>query len=292
MRPSGLALQVLKRLTPVRHIFTCLTAEGMVPAAVLEHVTSSDSTSLGVWRSGTGPALVLVHGTTADHTRWSRVTPAFSERFSVYAMDRRGRGASGDSTAYSIEQEGRDVATVVRQAERPRNLVGHSYGGLCSLEAALLVELDRLVLYEPPLPVGIQIASNDTIARLDDLIDRDHREDALLVFFREVVRAPEQQIEMLRALPSWPARVAAAHTVVREVRIEHSYHPDLERFRRLDTPTLLLLGGESPPFLRAATERLHAVLPNSRIHEIAGQSHLAMDAVPAEFVRVVSEFLS
>ena len=97
-------------------------------AAVLEHVTSSDGTILGVWRSGTGPALVLVHGSTADHTRWSRVIPGFREHFSVYAMDRRGRGASGDSATYSIEQEGRDVAAVVDQAARPRNLVGPSYG--------------------------------------------------------------------------------------------------------------------------------------------------------------------
>ena len=261
-------------------------------AAALEHVTSSDGTTIGVWRSGTGPALVLVHGTTADHTRWSRVIPGFSEHFTVYAMDRRGRGASGDSDTYSYEQEGRDVAAVIHHAARPRNLVGHSFGGLCALEAAQLVELDRLVLYEPPLPVGIQITSNDTIARLDDLIARNQREDALLVFFREVVRAPEQQVEMLRAQDSWPSRVAAAHTVVREVRLEHSYHPDLERVRRIDVPTLLLLGGESPPFLRAATERLHGLLPNSRIHELPGQQHLAMDTVPDEFVRVVSEFLS
>ena len=263
-----------------------------MPTAVLEHVMSSDGTTIGVWCSGSGPALVLVHGTTADHTRWSRVIPGFSEHFSVYAMDRRGRGASGDSATYSIEQEGRDIAAVVDQASRPRTLLGHSYGGLCSLEAALLVELDRLILYEPPLPVGIQIASADTIATLDDLIARGRREDALLVFFREVVRAPEQQVEMLRAHASWPSRVAAAHTVLREVRLEHSYHPHLERFRRLDVSTLLLLGGESPPFLRTATERLHEILPHSRIHEIAGQRHLAMDAVPDEFVRVVSEFLS
>jgi pimeloyl-ACP methyl ester carboxylesterase len=264
----------------------------MMPAAALEHVTSSDGTALGVWRSGTGPGLVLVHGTTADHTRWSRVIPGFSEHFSVHAMDRRGRGASDDSATYSYEQEGRDVAAVVHHAGQPRNLVGHSFGGLCALEAALLVELDRLVLYEPPLPVGVQITSNDTVARLDDLIARNQREDALLVFFREVVRAPEQQVEMLRTQASWPARVAAAHTVVREVRLEHSYHPDFEQFHNIAVPTLLLLGAESPSFLRAATERLHAVLPNSRIHEFAGQQHLAMDAAPDEFVRVVSEFLS
>jgi pimeloyl-ACP methyl ester carboxylesterase len=264
----------------------------MMSTTALEHVTSSDGTSIGVWRSGTGPVLVLVHGTTADHTRWSRVLPGFSEHFSVYAMDRRGRGASGDAVTYSIKQEGRDIAAVVDQVSRPRTLLGHSYGGLCSLEAALLVDLDRLILYEPPLPAGIPMVSSETIATLDDLIARGRREDAVLVFFREVVGAPEPQVEMLRAHASWPSRVAAAHTVLREVRLEHSYHPDLERFRRLDVPTLLLLGGESPPFLRTATERLHDVLPNSRIHEMAGQRHLAMDAVPDEFVRLVREFIT
>lgn len=262
-----------------------------MPASTLVHVTSSDGTTLGVWRSGAGPALVLVHGTTADHTRWSRVAPAFSEHFTVYAMDRRGRGASGDSAEYSIAQEVRDVAAVVRQTTRPRYLLGHSYGGLCALEAALQVELDRLVLYEPPLPTGIEIVSSDTIARIEDFIARDRREDALIVFFREVVLAPESQLEMLRAHPAWPGRVAAAHTVVREVRLENSYHPDLEQFRRLDAPTLLLLGGDSPLFLREATQRLYAILPNSRIHEMPGQQHVAMDTIPEEFVRVVNEFL-
>lgn len=34
---------------------------------------------------------------------------------------------------------------------------------------------------------------------------------------------------------------------------------------------LRLKNTESPPFLRTATERLHDILPHSRIHEIAGQ---------------------
>jgi pimeloyl-ACP methyl ester carboxylesterase len=57
------------------------------------------------------------------------------------------------------------------------------------------------------------------------------------------------------------------------------------------TPTLLLLGGESQALFREATERLDRALPHSRIHEMPGQQHVAMDVIPDEFVRIVSEFL-
>src|SRR5918994_4256030 len=103
-----------------------------------ESVTSLDGTPIAYWRSGEGPPLVLVHGTSADHSRWAPVLPAFEERFTVYAVDRRGRGESGDSEDYSIEREFEDVAAVVDSIEAPVNLLGHSYGAVCSLEAALI----------------------------------------------------------------------------------------------------------------------------------------------------------
>jgi pimeloyl-ACP methyl ester carboxylesterase len=80
---------------------------------VQEIVTSTDGTPIAYQRSGEGPPLVLVHGTSADHTRWKPVLPAFEEHFNVYALDRRGRGSSGDSEDYSIDQEFEDVAAVV-----------------------------------------------------------------------------------------------------------------------------------------------------------------------------------
>ena len=102
------------------------------------NVTSKDGTPLAYWRCGEGPPLVLVHGTAADHSRWGPVLPAFEERFTVYAVDRRGRGGSGDSDEYAVEREFEDVAAVVDSLGEPVNLLGHSYGALCALEAALL----------------------------------------------------------------------------------------------------------------------------------------------------------
>src|SRR5262245_15334434 len=102
----------------------------------MDHVTSRDGTPIGYERSGQGPPLILVHGTTADHSRWAPVLPALSERFTVSAVDRRGRGASGDAPIYAIEREFEDVAALVDAVGGPVYLLGHSYGALCALEGA------------------------------------------------------------------------------------------------------------------------------------------------------------
>jgi hypothetical protein len=46
----------------------------------------------------------------------------------------------------------------------------------------------------------------------------------------------------------------------------------------------LLLGGESPAFLKKATETVHDALPNSRIAVMPGQQHIAMNTAPELFI--------
>jgi pimeloyl-ACP methyl ester carboxylesterase len=106
----------------------------------------------------------------------------------------------------------------------------------------------------------------------------------------QVVGVPENQLDMMRAHPAWPGRVAAAHTVVREIRLEAEYRFDFDRIRGIRTPTLLLLGGDSPAFFHEATRRVDAALPDSRILEMPGQQHVAMDVIPDEFVAAVRLF--
>lgn len=255
-------------------------------------IASRDGTRIAYTRSGQGLPLVLVHGTTADHTRWVPILPALEERFTVYGVDRRGRGASGDREEYAIEREFEDVAALVDSLPEPANLLGHSYGALCSLEAALRAEnLHKLVLYEPPIPSGIEIYPSEVAARIQTLVDAGDREGAVVTFFREIVHAPPHELEQLRSLPSWPARVAAAHTIPREMRGSEGYVFEPERFSRLGTPTLLLLGGDSPPFFKAAIEAVHTALPGSRIVVLPGQQHTAINTAPELFGHEVVQFL-
>ena len=121
------------------------------------NVVSGDGTPIAVWRSGDGPPLVLVHGAAADHNRWAPVLSALEERFSVMAIDRRGRGGSGDAHDYALQREFEDVVAVVESAGKAVNVLGHSYGGICALEAALLTDrIQTLVLYEPPMGFWIR----------------------------------------------------------------------------------------------------------------------------------------
>ena len=79
----------------------------------------------------------MVHG--AGSGRWSfdLVRPHLQDRFTVWALDRRGRGDSGDGRRrYSIEREFDDVAAVLREAGPGALLFGHSYGGLVAAGAA------------------------------------------------------------------------------------------------------------------------------------------------------------
>lgn len=53
---------------------------------------------------------MLVHGTGIDHSYWDPIIPGLERLFTVYAVDRRGRGGSGDAPSYAIQREFEDVA--------------------------------------------------------------------------------------------------------------------------------------------------------------------------------------
>jgi pimeloyl-ACP methyl ester carboxylesterase len=213
------------------------------PPETLVPVTSADGTRIGCWRYGEGTPLVLVHGSSDDHSRWSRVGTLLARTFTVYAVDRRGRGASGDSVEYSLEAEARDIEAVLAVLGRPAYLLGHSYGAICCLEAAARgANVSRLVLYEPPLPVSDVPWGADTPQGLQELLDSGDREGVVLRFFRDMARMEESQLDTMRAVPSFAARLAIAHTLPRELAFSRQCRTDGARLRAIRCPTLLLRG--------------------------------------------------
>jgi pimeloyl-ACP methyl ester carboxylesterase len=260
----------------------------------MEKILSKDGTLIAYQRSGSGAPLVLVHGTGGFSTRWKPILPALEKYFTVYAVDRRGRGESGDGSNYAIEREFDDVAAVVDSIGNGVNLLSHSFGAVCALEAALRTShLRKLILYEPPLAlVGLSIYPEGIIDRLQAQLDSGDRRGVLTTFFHEVVRMPAHEFELFQLSPAFPARIAPAHTLPRELRVHEAYQFKPERFKTLNVPTLLLLGGDSPSFFKAAIEAVNGALPNSRIVVLPGQKHIAMDTAPDLFVREVLAFLA
>ena len=259
-------------------------------APVVEHVTSSDGTRIGFHRSGEGPPLVLLHGATGAHWSFRYILPSLVSSFTLYAVDRRGRGESGDASEYSIEREFEDVAALVDSLDEPAAVFGHSYGATVALGAAPLTPtVARLVLYEGS--PGISVVPHEYLERIEELVDCGEREEALVYALGLFGLTPEE-VEQLRSAPTWPVRVAAAHTVAREVRGEESYRVEPERFAGVAAPALLLLGGESPDWAREGTERIRGALPDARIAVLPGEGHAAIMTAPELVADEVMRFLA
>jgi pimeloyl-ACP methyl ester carboxylesterase len=258
----------------------------------MQSVTSADGTSIAYEKTGAGPPLVLVHGTAGDREDWREVEPTFAEHFTVYNVDRRGRGESGDADAYSLEREIEDVAAVLEQAGDGATLFGHSFGGALAVEAALRDEtVDRLVLYEPVVPADPdELFGDDDLDRVESLAD-DDPDTALETFFREVVGVSDEEFEGLRSSPQWETGKRTIRTVPREVRALASHAFDTAGYEELAIPTDLVMGGQSPEHLREWTERVAGLLPNSGLIELAGMGHDGLITDPDRFGQLIVDLL-
>jgi pimeloyl-ACP methyl ester carboxylesterase len=156
------------------------------------------------------------------------------------------------------------------------SVLGHSYGGIGALEAALLTHRVRaLVLYEPA--PGISTTPPEVVERLEALHETGELDALVALFMQDVAGLPPGQVELLRSLPALEARLGTAGTIPREERAAREYRFDADRFRELRVPTLFLEGGDSPDPFRKAGEVVHAALPDCEIVVMPGQRHAAMD---------------
>jgi pimeloyl-ACP methyl ester carboxylesterase len=265
------------------------------PSAELDQMSATrvrakDGTSLAVECTGAGPSLLIVHGGAGDRRRWEPLLPFLAPHFAVCAMDRRGHGESEAGTAYDMQKEVEDVLSVVNALPGSVFVLGHSYGGVCALEAAYLTKkIAKLVLYEPPL----QDLDHSAVAdAMDDLIRAGRREDALMMFLRDVVKVSPTAIAAMKAQPSWQIRVAGVDIQTREIRALSSYRFDSKRTRSLNVPTLLLTGDQTAsPQLKQAIRSLMDSLPQRSLYVFEGQEHSAMDNLPGQFSEIVTVFL-
>lgn len=262
--------------------------------------TQSPVASQGDEASRRRPPLLLVHGAAADHTTWRAAGPRLARRRAVFAMDRRGRGASGDAgdDSYSIQREYEDVGAVgtavaARLGAPSADVAGHSYGGRVALGASLHSEaVRRVVVYEgAPVPEGTSYRPPGLLERLRDDLARGDNQAALAGFLQSIVGLSDDALEAYRQEAVWPARVAAAPTILREIEAEARPEASIDVLGRSTEPVLLLLGSASRSPFRIGTDALAERLLDARIEVIKGAAHAAHHTHVDEFVRRVEAFL-
>ena len=213
-------------------------------------------------------------------------------------MDRRGRGASGDGPAYAIEREYEDIAAAaealaLRAGSAAIDVAGHSYGGRCALGASLrTAAIRRVVVYEgAPVPAGMTYRPPGLVEAVRAALDRGDGDAALTTFLAGIVGMSEAGLDAYRRDPVWPARVRAAHTILREIEAEAGPAASIEALGRATVPVLLILGSISRSPFRIGTEALAARLPHAVVAVIDGAAHAAHHTHALEFAEIVGSFL-
>jgi len=263
----------------------------------IETVTSADGTEIAYERSGNGPPLVLVHGAMFDRSIWELgdIRSTLAEHTTVYAMDRRNHGDSESADDCSPDAQIADVVAVVESIDDPVHLLGHSSGANYALWAALRTDNLRSVIpHEPAAPPDedIRAVLKETMEKTISLIEKGQNEEALTMVLNDFVKIAPDELAELRSSPVWDAHVDTFHqTLLPEAKVAGEFDWwDLTPFEELSTPTLLLVGSESPH--KNMAERLHDTMPNSRLDAVEGYGHFVHLMAPDRYTDEVLSFIS
>jgi pimeloyl-ACP methyl ester carboxylesterase len=264
-----------------------------------EHsVASRDGTTIAFEQSGTGPPLILVAAALSDRKDARKLAALLAPHYTVVNYDRRGRGASGDTSPYAVERECEDIEALVKECGGTAFLFGSSSGSVLALEAAARgIGVEKVAVFEPPFVVDERDRRPpaDLADHVGRLIAADRRAEAVTYFMTEGIGMPAAFVWAMRLMPrTWSSMKAMAPTIPYDVEIMGDTqwgHPlPAQRWHSVLAPTLVLSGGKSPEGLRRAAAALAGVLPDSEHRILDGVSHAALVTAPKKLVPVLRAF--
>ncbi|MFB8035829.1 alpha/beta fold hydrolase [Streptomyces sp. NPDC056004] len=261
----------------------------------MDKVFSSDGTAIAYEQQGSGPAVVLVGGAFMTRGDSAALAGLLAERFTVITYDRRGRGDSGDSSAYDVQREVEDLDALIERVGGEAMVFGMSSGAVLALEAvARGSAVSRLALYEPPFIVDTTRPPlpADYVDHLKALVAREAFGDAAAYFMTAAVGMPAEAVAGMRQAPFWAGMEATARTLPYDGQVmgdTMSGRPlPADRWQSVTVPVLVGSGDADEHMLKGARE-LAALADNFTLHTIAGQDH---DIDPKSLAPVLDGFFA
>ena len=153
--------------------------------------------------------------------------------------------------------------------------------------AAAGLDIPRLALHEPPFIIDDSRPPvlDDFGEHLDELIAAGQPDEAVAYFMTDSVGMPAEVVAGMRQGPAWARMVALAPTLAYDTRImadtTRGDPAPLRQWASVATPTLIIDGTATFPFLHASADALAAVLPNAERATLEGQDHGPAPEVPA-----------
>ncbi len=242
---------------------------------------SKDGTPIVFDRIGNGPPVILVDGALCYRAmgQSGQLAELLAPHFTVFTYDRRGRGDSGDTAPYAVENEVEDIAALLREAGGTAFLWGMSSGAVLALEAAnRLTGIKKLALYEAPLVVdNSRPTTEDDWVRISEAVAANRRSKAVKLFLKSV-GVPAFLIAVMPLTPMWSKLRAIAHTLPYDGAIvgenQRGQPLPFDCWASVTVPVLVMDGGKSPAWMHHGNHSLASALPNARYQTLAGQTHM------------------
>jgi pimeloyl-ACP methyl ester carboxylesterase len=273
------------------------------------------------WGESGRPPALLVHGTGFVADVWDEVARDLASTHTVYALDRRGHGASHKPGAYHFLDYADDICRVI-DALGLRDVygIGHSAGATDLLLAAKLLAgcFTRLFVMEPTVmnpqtahdpPTGL---SEQALSRVQGALRRQAEFDSPDAVFKRYRSVP--------AFADWTeaslwAYVRHGFTLLDNGRVRLCCTPEIESamlrpiyeameqvyvgdargnpftwFGEIACPVTVTTAETSGPVYKEMASRAMTLIPRARALAFEGAGHCVAQEAPALVLRAVREF--
>ncbi len=254
---------------------------------------------IGVYKDleGEGPVLTFIHGFPGQISNWKYQLEYFRGKFSLVAYDQRGFGTSDKPERVSFKEYLSDLEALLRKLglkDEDVVLIGHSFGGMVSewyagahpvkglVLIGSLVEMkpdvtDRIIWHLPPFLWKPPLFSDNFLTR------RLYRKmffspSTPEEVFKDFMRDNKEYIE---SLPAHVFRYSRYY-------VNHSAE---EALKRIKCPTLIIVGEDDVVTPPRESERIHRLVPNSKLIVLERSGHMVLYEKPDEINQLIENFV-
>jgi pimeloyl-ACP methyl ester carboxylesterase len=249
--------------------------------------------TFGVSESGhqaAGDALpvVYLHGAFSSPSAWRGILKVVADGHPTIVPALPGLAAPlppSLAADHGIENEVEHLAFVIEaETTGPVHLVGHSYGGLLAYAAAMTrrIDITGCTLFEPlTLDLLKRTGDSDALGELSGFLQtygaaHEAGDPWAVRMMIDMWGGPG----FLATLPEKVQLAMAAMTGlnIQQWKANFAFAPSLDEIRAVGVPVSLVHGEVTHPLCKLVNERLHGLLPNSRIIEVEGASHFLIQS--------------
>ena len=257
----------------------------------------ADGVRLAYDITGDGEPVVLLHAGIVDRGMWNDVVPLLADQFSVIRFDARGFGESSRPPDGPFARWDDLFAVMDAAGVERAHLVGVSQGAETALDATVTApdRVDHLVL------VGAGMSGWDFREELNDRwqaeVDAWERGDldgcaevSMGTWFDGPMRTAADVDPDVRQR-AWAMQRRAIDLENDDAQARAPDPPASERLGEVTAPTLVAVGELDQPDMVAIAEKLAGGIPGARHELLPGVAHLPPMERPADFAKLVRDFL-